>query len=455
MILYEWLSAANHSWTMAPGLLHGSYECIRHFASPGLKAIYLPKIASGEWLSTMCLTEPQAGSDLGLVTTKAVLQEDGCFKISGTKIFISGGDHDLTENIVHLVLARLPESAPGPKGLSLFLVPKFYQDGSRSTVFCERIEQKMGLHGSPTCEMRFDGAKGWLIGEYGKGLNAMFLMMNAARLHVSLQGIGLLDAAWKKADAYARDRRQMRAPVRRDNAGLADFIIEHPAIQRLLDTQRAWVDCGRVLAYQTALELDVAKHHPKALRRQAASEWCMLVTPVLKASWTDQAFHGSSDCLQVFGGHGYLREWGIEQIVRDSRVAMIYEGTNEIQAQDLLFRKVLSDKGAMAIRIFEKLELEMKSSKEPSVRGLQAIESLQKLLLNILAADSDVVAQLYPVASDFLRAMTIVLMSWSMSRLKEADISNQVCRAFENWILPELAMRIQMVSKVISTKDIR
>jgi hypothetical protein len=209
------------------------------------------------------------------------------------------------------------------------------------------------------------------------------------------------------------------------------------------------------LAYQTALELDVAKHHPNALRRQAASEWCMLVTPVLKASWTDQAFHGSSDCLQVFGGHGYLREWGIEQIVRDSRVAMIYEGTNEIQAQDLLFRKVLSDKGAMAIRIFEKLELEMKSSKMPSVRELQAIESLQKLLLNILAADSDVVTQLYPVASDFLRAMTIVLMSWSMSRLKGADISNQVCIAFEHWILPELAMRIQMVSKVISPKEIR
>ena len=254
MVLYEWLSAANHGWTMAPGLLHGAYECIKHHASPELKDIYIPKLASGEWLSTMCLTEPQAGSDLGLVRTKAIEQSDGGFKISGTKIFISGGDHDLTDNIIHLVLARLPDSPTGPKGLSLFLVPKFYQDGSRSAVFCERIEEKMGLHGSPTCVMRFDEASGWLVGEHGKGLNAMFLMMNAARLHVSLQGVGLLDAAWQKADAYARDRRQMRAPVRVDPAQPADFIIEHPVIQRMLDTQRAWVDGGRVLAYQTALQ---------------------------------------------------------------------------------------------------------------------------------------------------------------------------------------------------------
>jgi alkylation response protein AidB-like acyl-CoA dehydrogenase len=453
MVLYEWLSAANHGWTMAPGLLHGSYECIKHHASPALKAIYLPKIASGEWLSTMCLTEPQAGSDLGLVRTKAVAQDDGGFTISGTKIFISGGDHDLTENIVHLVLARLPESPPGPKGLSLFLVPKFYQDGSRSKVFCERIEEKMGLHGSPTCVMRFDEAYGWLVGEHGKGLNAMFLMMNAARLHVSLQGIGLLDAAWQKADAYARERRQMRAPVRLDAAEAADYIIEHPALQRLLDTQRAWVDCGRVLAYQTALELDVSKHHPDALRRQAASEWCALVTPVLKASWTDQAFHGSSDCLQVFGGHGYMREWGIEQIVRDARVAMIYEGTNEIQAQDLLFRKVLPDCGATLTRVLERLVLEMTDSKASSTHGLEGIASLRKLLLTIQAADSVAVLNLYSVANDFLRATTIALMGWALSRLKVAGSPEQISISFERWILPELEMRIHMVSRAIAQRE--
>ncbi|WP_415838058.1 acyl-CoA dehydrogenase family protein, partial [Polaromonas hydrogenivorans] len=216
MVLYEWLSAANHGWTMAPGLLHGAYECIKHHASSELKARYLDKVASGEWLATMCLTEPHAGSDLGLASTRAVPQPDGSFQISGTKIFISGGEHDLSDNIVHLVLARLPDSPPGPRGLSLFLVPKFYEDGSRSAVFCERVEEKMGLHGSPTCVMRFDQATGWLVGEQGKGLNAMFLMMNAARLHVALQGVGLLDAAWQKADAYAQERRQMRAPGPRD-----------------------------------------------------------------------------------------------------------------------------------------------------------------------------------------------------------------------------------------------
>jgi alkylation response protein AidB-like acyl-CoA dehydrogenase len=195
-VLYEMLSGANHGWTMAPGLLHGAYECIRHHASAELKTRYLEKIASGEWLATMCLTEPQAGSDLGLVRTKAALQADGSYRLSGTKIFISGGEHDLSDNIVHLVLARLPDAPPGPKGLSLFLASKFMPDGSRNAVHCERIEEKMGLHGSATCVMRFDDATGWIVGESGRGLNAMFVMMNAARLHVGLQGIGLLDAVW-------------------------------------------------------------------------------------------------------------------------------------------------------------------------------------------------------------------------------------------------------------------
>ncbi|HOF51901.1 MAG TPA: acyl-CoA dehydrogenase family protein, partial [Rhodoferax sp.] len=344
-VLYENLSAANHGWTMAPGLLHGAYECIKHHASEDLKAQYLEKVATGEWLATMCLTEPHAGSDLGLARTKAVPQADGTYRISGTKIFISGGEHDLSDNIVHLVLARLPDAPPGPKGLSLFLVPKFYPDGSRSAVHCERIEEKMGLHGSPTCVMRFDEASGHIVGEPGKGLNAMFVMMNAARLHVALQGIGLLDAAWQKADAYSRDRRQMRAPGRGKLAAEADVIAEHPAMRRILDTQRAWIDGGRLLAYRTALELDIAKHHPDAARKAAAQRWCSLVTPVIKAAFTHQAFYGGSECLQVFGGHGYVREWGIEQNVRDSRVAMIYEGTNEIQAIDLLVRKILSDGG--------------------------------------------------------------------------------------------------------------
>ena len=220
------------------------------------KGQYLSRIDSGEWLATMCLTEPHAGSDLGLVRTRAVLQPDGRYAISGSKIFISGGEHDLSDNIVHLVLARLPDAPPGPKGLSLFLVPKFYADGTRSAAYCDRIEEKMGLHGSPTCAMRFDEALGWIVGESGKGLAAMFVMMNAARLHVALQGIGLLEGAWQKADAYARERRQMRAPgVARDGSD-ADLIILHPAVRRILDTQRSWIDAGRWLAYRTAFELD-------------------------------------------------------------------------------------------------------------------------------------------------------------------------------------------------------
>ncbi len=450
MVLYEWLSAANHGWTMAPGLLHGAYECIKHHASAELKDQYLEKVASGEWLSTMCLTEPHAGSDLGLVRTRAVPQDDGSYCLSGTKIFISGGEHDLSDNIVHLVLARLPDSPPGPKGLSLFLVPKFYPDGSRSAVVCERIEEKMGLHGSPTCVMRFDAAQGWLVGAPGKGLNAMFLMMNAARLHVALQGVGLLDAAWQKADGYARERQQMRAPLRRDPSQPADPIIEHPAVQRLLDTQRAWVDAGRVLAYRTAIELDVAKHHPDAARRQQAAGWNALVTPVLKASWTDQAFHGASDCLQVFGGHGYVREWGIEQIVRDSRVAMIYEGTNEIQAQDLLFRKVLADQGTGLLATLAGLEQDLQGlDSAAAARALSGLAELRDMLAQVTGG-ADAQISLYPVAGDFLRVVTLVLMAWAWARLEAAAAPGNGAQAFARWVWPELAMRIGMVRQAIT-----
>ncbi len=459
MVLYEWLSAANHGWTMAPGLLHGAYDCIKHHASPELKARYLEKVATGEWLATMCLTEPQAGSDLGLARTKAVPQTDGSYAINGTKIFISGGEHDLTDNIVHLVLARLPDSPPGPKGLSLFLVPKFYQDGTRSAVVCERIEEKMGLHGSPTCVMRFDDATGWLVGEHGKGLSAMFLMMNAARLHVALQGVGLLDAAWQKADAYARDRRQMRAPVRRDPSQPADPIIEHPAVQRLLDTQRAWVDAGRVLAYQTALELDVAKHHPDAARRQQAQQWCALATPVLKSAWTDQAFHGASNCLQVFGGHGYVREWGIEQVVRDSRVAMIYEGTNEIQAQDLLFRKVLPDSGAALCQVLDRLDAEVAPLAEAGHAATQVatlaregVQRTRELLATLGTATPAQTQHLYPVAGDFLRLTTLTLMAWALTRLAAASQGQHTVTlaAFQRWVWPEHAMRLGMVRAALA-----
>ena len=448
-VLYENLSAANHGWTMAPGLLHGAYECIRHHASDELKAAYLEKVAIGEWLATMCLTEPHAGSDLGLCSTKAQPQAEGSYALSGTKIFISGGEHDLTDNIVHLVLARLPDAPPGPKGLSLFLVPKFYADGSRSAVFCERIEEKMGLHGSPTCVMRFDAARGWLVGEPGKGLNAMFVMMNAARLHVALQGVGLLGAAWQKADAYAAERKQMRAP----GASQTSLISEHPAVQRLLQTQRAWIDGARVLAYQTAVELDIARHHPDAARRQRAERWCALTTPVLKAAFTHQAFHGGSDCLQVFGGHGYVREWGVEQHVRDARVAMIYEGTNEIQAIDLLVRKVLADGGAGLNALLAELEADTRTAgNAPAADALHALQQATTALAARCAQDATLA---YHVADDYLRAVAVGLLAWAWTRIAASAPAEPrwqaPARAFRAWVLPELAMRLGIVASLETT----
>ena len=454
-VLYEMLSAANHGWTMAPGLLHGAYECIKHHASEELKARCLEKIASGEWLATMCLTEPQAGSDLGLVSTRAVPKPDGSYQLSGTKIFISGGEHDLSENIVHLVLARLPDAPPGPKGLSLFLVPKFLPDGSRGAVHCERIEEKMGLHGSATCVLRFEAATGWIVGVPGRGLNAMFVMMNAARLHVALQGIGLLEAAWQKAAAYAQERRQMRAPGRRTSAAQADLIIEHPAIRRTLDTQRAWIDGGRVLAYTTALELDMVKHHPDAQRRAAAERWCSLVTPVLKAAWTEQAFKGSSECLQVFGGHGYVREWGIEQIVRDSRVSMIYEGTNEIQAIDLLVRKVLADGGGGITALLASLVDLEKDSDHPLYSLGWQVKTLTELTQQLVATSATDPTLAYWVADDYLRAVALTLLQWAWLRIQQArsdeagtaDAARWLnpAAALQHWVLPELAMRLSII----------
>ena len=450
IMLYEMLSAANHGWTMAPGLLHGAYECIKHYASPSLKETYLSKVGTGEWLATMCLTEPHAGSDLGLSRTKATPQTDGRYALNGTKIFISGGEHDLTDNIVHLVLARLPDSPPGPKGLSLFLVPKYYPNGDRSAVHCDRIEEKMGLHGSPTCVMRFDDALAEIIGEPGKGLNAMFVMMNAARLHVAMQGIGLLDAAWQKANAYAKERRQMRAPAGKDakakSADEADFIIEHPAIKRILDTQRAWVDGGRVLAYQTAVELDRIKHADKDTAAKS-QRWCALVTPMMKAAFTHQAFHGGSDCLQVFGGHGYVREWGIEQIVRDARVAMIYEGTNEIQAIDLLVRKIMADGGLSLNQLLDDMKSETGSE-------TTEVTQLRNLTQSILKAAQREPSLGHRVADDFLRAMALVMLQWAWQRI-DAKLNEDTpdskdrwqapSKAFRQWILPEFAMRSHII----------
>ena len=349
--LYEMMNSANQAWTMYPGLSHGAYEALHAHGSPELQQRYLPKLTSGEWTGTMCLTEPHCGTDLGLLRSKAEPQADGSYKISGNKIFISAGEHDLAANIVHLVLARLPDAPAGSKGISLFVVPKFIPNddgslGERNPIFCTGLEHKMGIHGNATAQITMEAARGWMVGQPHKGLAAMFVMMNAARLGVGNQSLGLTEIAYQNAVAYAKDRLQMRAlsgPKAPDQP--ADPIIVHPDVRKMLLTARAYAEGGRAMAMYTSLQLDVELASDDEAERQAAADEVALLTPIIKAFITDNAWIATSHCMQVYGGHGFIAEWGMEQYVRDSRINMIYEGTNTIQSLDLLGRKVLADGG--------------------------------------------------------------------------------------------------------------
>jgi alkylation response protein AidB-like acyl-CoA dehydrogenase len=352
---YEMQYSANESWAMYPGLTVGAYECLLAHGSTAQKDLYLPKLVSGEWTGTMCLTEPHCGTDLGMLRTRAEPQADGSYKLSGEKIFISSGEHDLADNIVHLVLARLPDAPSGTKGISLFIVPKFVPQGTgagattgaRNGIHCGGIEHKMGIHGNATCQIILDGAAGWLVGEPNKGLNAMFTMMNGARLAVGVQGLGLTEVAYQNAVAYARDRiqgRSLSGPKAPDQP--ADPIIVHPDVRKMLLTARAYTEGGRAFAYWTALQADTQLHHPDEDRRRFGADMMALMTPIVKAFLTDNGFFCASQCMQVLGGHGYIKANGLEQYVRDARINMIYEGTNTIQALDLIGRKVLMDNGA-------------------------------------------------------------------------------------------------------------
>lgn len=357
---YEMLNSANQAWTMYPGLSHGAYECLHAHGTPEQKSIYLPKMTSGEWTGTMCLTEPHCGTDLGLLRTKAEPQADGTYRITGQKIFISAGEHDLAENIVHLVLARLPDAPQGSKGISLFLVPKFHVNpdgslGDRNAIYCGGLEHKMGIHGNATAQMILDGAVGTMVGQPNKGLQAMFVMMNAARLGVGNQSVGLTEVAFQNALAYAKDRIQMRSlsgPKAKDKP--ADPIIVHPDVRKMLLTAKAYAEGGRALLTFCALQLDKELHHPDEKVRKDSAELLALLTPIAKAFLTDNGFEATVMCQQVFGGHGYIKEWGMEQYVRDARINMIYEGTNTVQSLDLLGRKVLANNGA-TLKKFAKL----------------------------------------------------------------------------------------------------
>ena len=358
--LYEMLNGANQAWTMYPGLSHGAYEALHAHGTDEQKKKYLPKLTSGEWTGTMCLTEPHCGTDLGLLRTKAEPQADGTYKITGNKIFISAGEHDMAPNILHLVLARLPDAPKGSKGISLFLVPKYHvqADGSlgeRNPIFCTGLEHKMGIHGNATAQLSLDGAIGTLVGEPNKGLQAMFVMMNAARLGVGNQSLGLTEVAYQNALAYAKERLQMRSlsgTKAKDKP--ADPIIVHPDVRKMLLTAKAYAEGGRAMSIYTAMLIDKALYHPDEKVRKDSDEIVGLLTPIIKAFLTDNGFAATNHAMQVFGGHGYIHETGVEQFVRDARINMIYEGTNTVQSLDLLGRKILGNQGA-TLKKFGKL----------------------------------------------------------------------------------------------------
>ncbi len=465
----EMLTACNHAWTMYPDLLHGAYETIKAHASDELKQRYLEKIATGEWLAAMALTEPQAGSDLGLLRTRATPVADGSVRITGNKIFISGADHDLTDNIVHLVLCRLPDAPAGTKGISLALVPKQLPDGSRNAWLVDSLEHKMGIHGSATCAVRYEDATGWLVGEANRGLAAMFAMMNSARLHVGLQGLAHQEMAVQNALRYAQERAQMRAAYKPEGVAAndqgADLIAYHPAMRHKLFKGMALAQGSRVIAYRAAQLLDEAAHHQDEVVRAKAAAIAPLYTPIVKAFLTHQGFHSASDALQVFGGYGYIREYGIEQTLRDSRIAMIYEGTNEIQAIDLLTRKLLGRDGDAA---FTSLMSEL-SNEADQCAALPALHEFATALkshitqlsaatqaLRIAAAHvgATLDAELpLRIADDYLMAMSYTLLAWAYAASAraaqghaDANFAKQkrdVMRYGMQWILPDAAPHFQ------------
>ncbi|ENZ76197.1 MULTISPECIES: acyl-CoA dehydrogenase C-terminal domain-containing protein [Ralstonia] len=466
--LYEMLNSANQAWTMYPGLSHGAYEALHAHGTDELKQRYLPKLVSGVWTGTMCLTEPHCGTDLGILRTKAEPLADGSYAITGTKIFISAGEHDLAENIIHLVLARLPDAPGGTKGISLFVVPKFIPDangnpGERNTVKCGSIEHKMGIHGNATCVINLDGARGWMVGEPNKGLNAMFVMMNAARLGVGMQSLGLTEVAYQNSAAYAKERLQMRSlsgPKAPDKP--ADPIIVHPDVRRMLLTQRAFAEGGRAFSYWIALQIDRELSHSDESARKDAADLVALLTPIAKAFLSDNAFISTNEGMQVFGGHGYIAEWGMEQYVRDARINMIYEGTNTVQSLDLLGRKILGDMGAK-MKKFGKLVqdfVEAEGTNEAMQEFINPLadigDKVQKLTMEIgmkaMANPDEVGAAAVP----YLRVVGHLVFSYFWARMAKIALEKQdsgdsfykvklaTARFYFAKLLPETASQIRM-----------
>jgi alkylation response protein AidB-like acyl-CoA dehydrogenase len=428
----EMTSSANMAFGMYPGLTHGAYSAILAGGSQVQKDLYLPKLASGQWGGTMNLTEPHCGTDLGLLRTKAVPQGDGSYRISGTKIWISGGEHDLAENIVHLVLARIEGAPEGVRGISLFIVPKFLPDaegnpGERNSVYCDGLEEKMGIHGNATCVMRHEEAKGWLVGVENQGLRIMFVMMNEARIGVGLQGIAQAEIAYQAAAAFAKDRLQGRSLTGPKNAeGPADPIIVHPDVRRMLMDSRAVIEAGRAFLFWTALHGDLAHSHPDEAVRQKAGNYMALMTPVVKGYLTDRGLKVCSDALQIHGGSGFTEHFPASQYMRDVRISLIYEGTNGVQALDLVGRKLAADGGWAVMTFFAEIDAYVAEHGEdptlkPFVEGLAAAKvQLQDgtmwLMQNGLANPDNAGA----ASTDYMHLFGLTALAYMWARIAQA-----------------------------------
>lgn len=424
ILLDEMLSSANLSFGLFPGLTRGAGEAIAHHASNELKKKYLPKMISGEWTGAMALTESPAGTDLGLLSTRAEPVGDGSYRIKGTKIFISSGDQDFGGNIIHLVLARLPDAPQGVKGISLFLTPKFLVEsdgslGERNCMVVGALERKMGIHGQPTCAMNYDGAIGWLVGEPGRGLNAMFTMMNAERLFVGIQGLGIAEASNQKAAKYARERLQGRSP---DSTRGPVPIIEHPDVRKMLLTGRSFIDAARALAIWTAMQMDIAARHPDGEECKRADGFVALLTPVIKAAFTDFGFETAVLSQQVFGGHGYIRDCGIEQFVRDARITQIYEGTNGVQAMDFVGRKLPMKGGEVVRHFFKLIKQDLQAgSVVPAAEHItwataDALDRLERTTEALLGGSTDPAAA-GAAATDYLRLFALTAFGWMWTKM--------------------------------------
>ncbi len=428
-VLDEMVCSANLAFSTYPGLSGGAYHAISLHGCDALKARFLPKLAHGRWSGTMCLTEPQCGTDLGLIRTRAEPNADGSYALTGTKIFISAGEHDLSENIIHLVLARLPDAPKGIKGISLFLVPKLLpkpdgESGPRNGVMCAGIEHKMGLAGSATCVMSFEGAAGWLLGEPHRGMRAMFTMMNDARLEVGIQGLGVAETAYQSAVAYARERLQGRAlSGARQPEQPADPIIVHPDVRRMLLTMRAVTEGERALAYWIGMAIDRANRDPDRAARQAADDLVALMTPILKAYFTDQGSAVTNLGVQVMGGHGYIREGGMEQLVRDARITQLYEGANGIQALDLVGRKLPAHYGRLLRAFFHPVMAFVEQHQADAALAefvlplAKAFARLQQITLHVAQAGLKNPDEAGAASADYLRLFALVAMAFIWARM--------------------------------------